>query len=88
MVSFDVESLFTSVPIEGAVKAKLRKLENDPDLADRTNFTPIQIADFFNFVLTSTHFQYNVSIHEQEDGAAIGNPVSAAITNLDMDEFE
>ena len=34
---FDVESLFTNVPIEDAVKAALRKLENDPDLADRTN---------------------------------------------------
>jgi len=32
MVSFDVESLFTNVPIEGAVKAALRKLENDPVL--------------------------------------------------------
>ena len=33
MVSFDVESLFTNVPIEGAVKAALCKLENDPGLA-------------------------------------------------------
>ena len=36
MVSFDVESLFTNVPIEGAVKATLCKLENDPGLAERT----------------------------------------------------
>ena len=32
MVSFDVESLFTSVPIEGAVQAALRKLLSDPTL--------------------------------------------------------
>jgi len=30
MVSFDVESLFTNVPIEAAVDAALQKLENDP----------------------------------------------------------
>jgi len=40
MVSFDVESLFTNLPIEAAVKAALCKLENDPGLADRTNLTP------------------------------------------------
>ena len=38
MVSFDVESLFTNVPvhvpIEGATQAALWKLESDPDLAD------------------------------------------------------
>ena len=45
MISFDVESLFTNVPIESAV----RKLENDSDLATRTNLTPTQIADLLNY---------------------------------------
>ena len=53
MVSFDVESLFSNVQIEDAVKAALRKLENDPGLPDRTNLTPTQIADLLNFVLRS-----------------------------------
>ena len=45
MVSFEVESLFTNVPIDAAVQAALQKLENDPSLADRTTLTPAQIAD-------------------------------------------
>ena len=90
MVSFDVESLFTNVTIEGAVKAALCKLENDPGLADRTNLTvtPTQITDLLNFVLRSTYFQYNGSIYEQKDGAAMGSPVSAVVANLYMEEFE
>jgi len=36
MVSFDVESLSTNVPIDAAVEAALPKLENDPSLADRS----------------------------------------------------
>ena len=89
MVSFDVESLFTNVPIEDAVKAALRKLENYPGLPDRTvNLTPTQIADLLNFVLRSTYFQYNGSIYEQKDGAAMGSPVSAVIANIFMEDFE
>ena len=88
MVSFDVESLFTNVPIEDAVKAALRKLENDPGLPDRTNLTPTQIADLLNFILRSTYFQYNGSIYEQKDGAAMGSPVSAVIANIFMEDFE
>ena len=88
MVSFDVESLFTNVPIDDAVQAVLQKLENDPGLADRTTLTPAQIADLLTFVLKSTYFQYNGSIYEQKDGAAMGSPVSAVIANLYMENFE
>jgi len=56
MVSFDVESLFTNVPIEGAFQAALRKLESDADVTDRTTLTPVEIADLLNFVLRSTYF--------------------------------
>ena len=88
MVSFDVESLFTNVPIEGAVQAALQKMENDAGLADRTTLAPVQIADLLDFVLRSTHFQYNGSIYEQRDGAAMGSPVSALIANLYMEIFK
>ena len=45
MVSFDVELLFTNVPIDAAVEAALKKLENDPSLANWMTLTPAQIAD-------------------------------------------
>jgi len=61
---------------------------NRPDLADRTNLTPSQIAGLLNFVLRSTYFQYNGSIYEQRDEAAMVRPVSAVIVNLYMEEFE
>ena len=90
MVSFDVESLFTNVPIEGAVQAALRKLESDPTLADSTTLTPTQIANLLSldFILRSTYFQYNGSIYEQREGTAMGSPVSAVIANLYMETFE
>ena len=85
---FDVESLFTNVPIDAVVQAAMQKLENDLNLADRTTLTPAQIADLLTFALRSTYFQYNRSIHEQKDGAAMGSPVSAVIASLFMESFE
>ena len=35
----------------------------------------------------STYFQYDGSIYEQKDGAAMGSPVSAVIANLYMKEL-
>ena len=63
------------------------KLESDPTLADRTTLTPAQIANLLDFVLRSTYFQYNGSIYEQREGAAMGSPVSAVIANLYMETF-
>ena len=60
-------------------------MENDAGLADRTTLTPVQIADLLDFVLRSTYFQYNGSIYEQRDGAAMGSPVSAVVANLYME---
>ena len=40
MVSFDVESLFTNIPIDAVVKTALQKVENDPSLANSITLTP------------------------------------------------
>ena len=66
----------------------LTKVESDPTLADRTTLTPAQIVNLLDFVLRSTYFQYNGSIYEQQEGAAMGSPVSAVIVNLYMETFE
>lgn len=67
MISFDVESLFTNVPIEETAQAALHELNNDPSLPDRTALTPTQIADLLNFVLRSTYFKYNGALYEQQE---------------------
>ena len=67
MISFDVESLFTNVPIEETVQAALHRLNNDPSLPDRTALTPTQIADLLNFVLRSTYLKYNGALYEQQE---------------------
>ena len=84
MMSFDVDSLFTNVPIEETAQAASHELNNDPSLPDRTALTPTQIADLLNFVLRSTYFKYNGALYEQQDGAPMGSPIS----DLYMEAFE
>ena len=52
---------------------------SDTSLPNRTTLTPTETADLLNFVLRSTYFQYDGAIYEQQDGAAMGSPVSAVI---------
>lgn len=88
MVSFDVVSLFTNVPIEAACHAAFLRLESDTTLPARTKLSPAQVVDLLKFVLQSTYFMYNGGFYEQQEGAAMGSPVSAVIANLFMESFE
>ena len=49
---------------------------------DCTTLTPAQITDLL------TYFEYNGSIYEQLEGAAMGSLVSAVIAYLYMESFE
>nr|XP_054763188.1 uncharacterized protein LOC129269711 [Lytechinus pictus] len=74
MISFDVESLFTNVPIEGACRVARERLTADNQLASRTSLTPEEISTLLEFVLKSTYFLYNGKFYEQTEGAAMGSP--------------
>ncbi|KAK9874835.1 hypothetical protein WA026_005651 [Henosepilachna vigintioctopunctata] len=75
LVSFDVVSLFTKVPVTDA----LLKIDR---------IFPRDISTLFRHVLTTTYFQYNNVFYEQKDGVAMGSPLSPVIANSYMEEFE
>ncbi len=91
LVSFDVTSLFTNVPIDEAVDVIHRKLaeeEEGEDLVERTPLPAERIAELLQLCLKSTYFSYNGEFYEQRQGAAMGSPVSAVVANLYMEFFE
>jgi hypothetical protein len=63
MITFDVVSLFTRVPLKETMSLLSRHFEED-------------ILTLFRHVLTSSHFSFTGQFYEQIDGVAMGSPVS------------
>ena len=86
MVSFDVVSLFTAIPVDKACAYIRTKLINDNTLLDRT----LQdIDDILRlFVLSNSYFIYNDVTYKQIHGCAMGSPVSAIVAILCMEVIE
>ena len=68
LVSFDVSSLFTNVPIQKAVDVICRRLQDDKRLCERTAMQPISIAGLLELCIRSTYFSFGGQIYEQKEG--------------------
>jgi hypothetical protein len=75
MVSFDVVSLFTRVPIKDTMDLLGRHFEKD-------------ILRLFRHVLTTSYFSFEDQFYEQIDVVAMGSPLSPVIANFYMEDFE
>ena len=85
LVSFDVSSLFTNVPIDEALQVIRDRLRGDETLVNRTTLSPDRVAELLESCLRSNYFCYGGEFHEQQEGAAMGSPVSAVVANLYME---
>jgi len=75
LVSLDVVSLFTSIPIEDTVKVISRHLSTDKINLPRC-------------CLQCTYFLFNGEFYSQERRAAMGSPLSPVAANLFMEKLE
>ncbi|XP_068757357.1 uncharacterized protein [Montipora capricornis] len=88
LVSFDVVSLFTAIPVEKACVYIKKKLEQDATLPSRTNLDIDDITKHLQFTLSNNYFMFNDRIYKQVHGCAMGSPVSPVVANLCMEESE
>ena len=88
IIAYDVKALFTSVPIEPAIKIIKQHLENDKELQQRRSMSVQHIIMLLEFCLKNTHFVFQGRFYEQTEGAAMGSPLSPIIANLYMEAFE
>ena len=85
LVSFDVKSLFTSIPLQLALQC------TETAIRQSTATLPLpteDIMDLLNLCLTSTYFQYNGKHYKQLHGTAMGSPVSVVVAEIVMQNIE
>ncbi len=88
LVSFDVISLFTKIPVDLAIKVARKRLRQDVTLSQRTSMPIENIIDLLSFCLNTTYFVFDGIYYQQVFGTAMGSPVSAVIANLVMEDVE
>ena len=85
LVSFDMVSMFTNIPVELA----LQTIRNKWDIISQ--FTDVPLDGFIEateLVLNSTYFQFNEEYFKQHHGVAMGSPLSSIVAALVLETIE
>ena len=91
MVSFDVVSLFTNIPVDLEVSVTLDRLKHSNDWKmsrQNSNLTPEDSASLLEMCLNNTTIIYDSAHYRQIFGTAMGSTVSAVVANLVMEEID
>ena len=85
MVSFDVESFFTKIPLEECTDLAVNYItEGNLDI----KLSKPELRSLFTTDTAQTHFLFNGSFYDQIDGVAMGSPLAPVLANLFMGHHE
>ena len=88
MVSLDVVSLFTKVPTDEILAVVRDKLAADTLLEELTCIPIDNLMEMLTFCVETTYFGMGSDIYWQEEGLAMGSPLSPLLANTYMEYFE
>nr|VZI42181.1 unnamed protein product [Spirometra erinaceieuropaei] len=86
MVSFDVTSLFTSIPQDLAIETIELLLQSKYDETEN-RLGRAQVLQLLKFCLR-THFTFDETIYEQVKGTPMGSPISGSIAEAVLQRLE
>ena len=85
MVSFDVESLFTNIPLEESIDLAVEYIfKGIPNF----KITHDYLKKLFFIATSQTHFLFDGSFYDHIDGVAMGSPLAPVLANLFMGHHE
>ena len=86
LVSFDVTSLFTNVPLDHTINLILRKIYREKLI--KTKIQRKEMKMLLELCTKELHFCFNNKMYKQVDGVVMGNPLGPVIANIFMVELE
>ena len=88
LVSFDVISLFTKIPVDLALKVAQERLHKLQNLNELTKWSVEDICNGLQICLEATYLTFRKKNFKQIFGTAMGSPVSVVVANLVMEDVE
>ncbi|KAK3755157.1 hypothetical protein QZH41_001692 [Actinostola sp. cb2023] len=90
LISYDVTSLFTNVPLVETISIIADKAfaNNWFNTTHKLNITKADLIDLLNIATKDQLFQFNGILYEQIDGVAMGSPLGPLIANAFMCSIE
>ena len=87
MVSYDVNSLFTNVPLTETIELILRKLFTT-DTTVINGFDKNSFKKILELAVSDTYFVFDNILYKQIDGMAMGSPLGPTFANIFMCNLE
>ncbi|KAL9988150.1 hypothetical protein ACROYT_G002558 [Oculina patagonica] len=90
LVSYDVSSLFTNVPLDETIAILAEKAFRDNwfNSTYDLNNSKEDLVDLLNVSTKGQLFQFNGALYEQIDGVAMGSPLGPLLDNVFMSSLE
>jgi len=88
IVSFDVKSLFTSIPHDLALQCTSLAFDSDVTILDRTKLSKNQLLKLIQLCLSASTFKFNEQLYKQLSGLPMGSPVSVVLSEITMQYIE
>ena len=81
MVSYDVMSLFTNIPLDETINIAVEiLLKSKPDI----KVSRSELKSLFVYATSKSHFLFDGQYYDQIDGVAMGSPLGPVLANLFM----
>ena len=80
MVSFDVSSLFTNVPLQDTIDIILQRVYDDNEVA--TTIPRDDMKSLLYLCTSKSCFLFNNTLYEQIDGISMGSPLGPVMANI------
>ena len=82
MASFDIESLFSNIPLNETIDICIRTLFSNSETF--MNFTKSLFKELLSLAVKSTFFAFNGLYYEQSEGLGMGLPLGPTFSNIFM----